>query len=353
MRVENDALSNAVWATLLGGQKDMTRLTHMLGTGLSIAIIWGFGGCDKRSGHEVPDVSSKPLKLAFVTNNPSEFWKIAAAGVHRYEKESRVQVDIKMPPNGTTEEQNQILETLAGQSYDAIAVSSIAASDQVPVLDKVAMTTKLITFDSDAPQSARLLYIGTDNYQAGEVLGGEIVKLLPNGGNIAIFVGTFSAENAQQRLRGIEAVTAGHAIKIVDRREDNTDRAKARSNVEDIINAHRDLDLVVGLWAYNGPAIAAAIQALGKTGKVKAAVFDEEEETLDAVAKGVIAVTVVQKPFQFGYLSSQWMSELARDPKRAMARIPADRAINTGVEVIDERNVAAFRESLSEMKKQP
>ena len=70
------------------------------------------------------DQSAKIVKLAFVTNNTSEFWKIAANGVHKYEREGKVQVDIKMP-NGKTEEQNQILENLVSQGYDAIAVSVI------------------------------------------------------------------------------------------------------------------------------------------------------------------------------------------------------------------------------------
>src|SRR5690349_10315659 len=70
------------------------------------------------------------VKLAFVTNNASEFWKIAAAGVRKYEAEGRVQVDVKMPPNGTPEEQNQIIENLASQGYHAIAVSAVAPIDQ-------------------------------------------------------------------------------------------------------------------------------------------------------------------------------------------------------------------------------
>jgi ribose transport system substrate-binding protein len=293
----------------------------------------------------------KAVKLAFVTNNASEFWKIAAAGLHRYEQEGKVQVDLKMPSNGTTEEQNQILENLASQGYDAIAVSAIAPTDQVPVLNQVATKSKLITFDSDAPQSRRLLYIGTNNYEAGKALGAEIVKLLPKGGKMAVFVGTLSADNAAQRLKGIEDAIAGKKIEIVDKREDNTDRAKARSNVEDIINAHRDLALVAGLWSYNGPAIAAAIEALGKKGKVQAAVFDEEEGTLSAIANGTIAVTVVQKPFQFGYLASKWMHELATRPEAAMAQLPPGKILDTGVEVINKDNVAEFQRRLAEMKK--
>jgi ribose transport system substrate-binding protein len=303
-------------------------------------------GCEK--GGE----SKKVVKLAFVSNTVSDLWKIAAAGIHKYEKEGHVQVDMKMPPNGRPEEQNQILENLVSQGYDAVTVSVDAPNDQVPVLNKVADKAKLITTDSDAPKSNRVLYIGTNNYVAGKVLGAEINKLLPNGGKMAVFVGTFSADNASQRLQGIVDTIAGHKIEIVDKREDNTDRAKARSNVEDIINAHPDLSLVVGLWSYNGSAIAAAIDALGKRGKVLAAVFDEEDGTLNGIANGTIQATVVQKPFEFGYLSSKWMHELVTQGEAARAKLPANKIIDTGVDVIDKANVAEFRAKLEAMKKE-
>ncbi|HEX9295054.1 MAG TPA: sugar-binding protein [Polyangiaceae bacterium] len=315
---------------------------------VSTAISLGtFSGCDRGGGGS----ASKIVKMAFVTNNPSDFWKIASAGVHKYEKEGKVQVDIKMPPNGTVSEQNQILENLSSQGYDAIALSVDAPNDQVSLLNKLGQKTKLITFDSDAPKSNRLLYIGTNNFEAGKVLGNEIVKLLPAGGKAAVFVGTFSADNAAERLKGVQTAIAGHKIEIVDKREDNTDRAKARSNVEDIVNANPDLKLVIGLWSYNGPAIAAAIDALGKKGKILAAVFDEEDGTLNAIANETIQVTVVQKPFQFGYLSAKWMHDLATKGEGAKAALPPDKIIDTGVEVINKSNVADFKQKLAELKK--
>ena len=295
--------------------------------------------------------ASKTVKLAFVTNNTSAFWNIAAAGVHKYEQEAKVQVDIKLPPNGTLDEQNQILQNLSSQGYDAIAVSSIAPSDQTAQLDDIAGRTHLLTFDSDAAKSKRLLYIGTNNYAAGKVLGGEIVKLLPKGGKIAVFVGTFAADNAAQREKGIEDAIAGHGIEIVDKREDNTDRARARSNVEDIVNARRDLSMVVGLYNYNGSAIAAALEGLGKKGSVLAAVFDEDEGTLDGIAQGSIQVTVVQKPFMFGYLASKWMHDLATKGDAAKAALPPERIIDTGVEVINRDNLKEFRDRLAQMRK--
>src|SRR6185437_7703496 len=102
--------------------------------------------------------------------------------------------------------------------------------------------------------------------EAGKALGEQIIKLLPSGGKMAVFVGTLSADNAKQRLDGIKAVIAGHNIDIVAQKEDQTDRNKARTNVEDVINGYSDINLLCGLWSYNGPAIASAIDASGKKG---------------------------------------------------------------------------------------
>jgi ribose transport system substrate-binding protein len=310
---------------------------------LAIALA---GGC-QRSGDE----SAKIVKLAFVTNNTSEFWKIAANGVHKYEREGNVQVDIKMPPNGKTEEQNQILENLVSQGYDAIAVSVIAPRDQLSTLNGAAQKTRLVTFDSDASESKRLLYVGTINYEAGKKLGERIVQLLPKGGKMAVFVGFFSADNAAQRLKGISDAIAGHGIEIVEKREDQTDRAKARSNVEDILNARPDVNLLCGLWSYNGPAIAAALEGTGKRGAVLAAVFDEEDGTLKGIRDGTIAGTVVQHPFEMGYRSARWMHRLATDFDKTRAEIPVDGIDNTGVEVIDQVTLGDFEKRLAEWKR--
>ena len=308
----------------------------------ALALVGGCGG----SGGD-----AKTVKLAFVTNNTAEFWKIAANGVHKYEAEGKVQVDIKMPPNGKTEEQNEILENLASQGYDAIAVSVIAPKDQTAVLNRTAQKARLITFDSDAADSKRLIYVGTINYEAGKTLGQRIVQLLPNGGKMAVFVGFFSADNAAQRLKGISDAVAGHNIEIVEKREDQTDRAKARGNVEDILNARTDVSLVCGLWSYNGPAIAAALEGTGKRSKVVAAVFDEEDGTLKGIRDGTIAGTVVQHPFEMGYRAARWMHRLATDFDKVRAEIPADGIENTGVEIVDKDTLADFEKRLAEWKK--
>ena len=74
----------------------------------------------------------------------------------------------------------------------------------------------LFTTDSDAPQSNRVAYIGTDNTAAGRQAGEQIKKALPNGGKVVMFVGTMDADNARERVQGINEVLNGTNITITD-----------------------------------------------------------------------------------------------------------------------------------------
>jgi ribose transport system substrate-binding protein len=306
------------------------------------------GGADDRkaSVHQVP--AGETPKLAFITNNPSEFWKIAAKGLEKFEKETGVKVDLKQPPNGKVEEQKKILEDLISQGYHGIAISPIAPKDQVRDLDKAAEKLNVVCQDSDAPDSKRLAYIGTNNFEAGKALGEQLKKILPDGGKLAVFVGTFSADNATQRFKGIEAALKGSKIEIVAKKEDNKDMNKARTNVEDVINAFPDVSVLAGLWSYNTPSIAAAVNASPRKGKVLIAGFDEEDATLEGIEKGEIAFTVVQKPFEFGYQSAKLLHALCT---KGASALPANPFVDTGIDVIDSKNVKGFKEKLAELKK--
>lgn len=259
-------------------------MSKLLFTTMALSLIAFAGGCHDTGARPAPSATpekpatspvattkpvppAKPLKLAFVTNNPSEFWKLAISGVRRSESETKTSVTVRMPPSGRVAEQNQILENLVEEGYDAIAVSVISAQEQTELLNKLSARTRLITFDADAPDSNRLVYIGTDNEMAGKTLGNEIVKLLPGGGQMGVFVGSISAPNASQRLAGIRQAIKGKNIDIVVQLEDRTDRAKARANVEDVLSRHPDVKLLCGIWSYNGPAIAAALEGSGKNEK--------------------------------------------------------------------------------------
>lgn len=290
------------------------------------------------------------IRVAFVTNNPSDFWVIARAGTEKAVEELGCKVDFRMPQSGTAEEQHRIVEDLLARGVSGIAISPKDPENQIELLNKAAAKVNLVTQDSDAPASDRLCYIGTNNYEAGRVAGDLIKQVLPEGGKIMLFVGTLDAQNAQDRKKGIEDVIEGAPITIVDTRTDETDRMKAILNVQDALTTYPDLACLVGLWSYNGPAILNAVRDSGKLNKIAIVCFDEEHETLQGVKDGHIAGTVVQQPYLFGYQSVHLLVQLAQGDR---SMIPQTKQIFIPVKVVTRENVDEFWAELKKLTGKP
>ena len=74
---------------------------------------------------------------------------------------------------------------------------------------------------------------------------------------------------------------------------------------------------MVGLYAYNPPAILEVAKAKSMVGKIKIVGFDEDWDTLKAIAAGEIEATVVQDPFLYGYKSVESLAAKARATTRS------------------------------------
>ena len=292
---------------------------------------------------------NKPgLKLAFVTNNASDYWTIARRGVEKADAElDDVTVEFKMPGQGTAAEQKGIIDDLISNGVRGIAISPVDPANQTQLINDTAKKALVITQDSDAPNSDRTLYIGTDNVAAGRQAGELIKEALPNGGKIILFVGKTDASNAAERTQGIKEALKGTTIEIVDTRTDEADPARAKSNAADMLVKYPDISALVGLWSYNGPAILSAVKDGGKVGKVKIIAFDEQKETLDGVRDGSIVGTVVQQPFEFGYQSVKLMEQILKGDKSA---IPPNKQIIVATLTIKKDGVDEFEKKLNELR---
>ncbi|MGA1045843.1 MAG: substrate-binding domain-containing protein, partial [Phycisphaerales bacterium] len=150
----------------------------------------------KKSIESMKASPKDPPKIAFVSNGVAFFWVLAKAGAEAAAKDTGAVVSVHMPPNGIGD-QKRMLEDLVTRGIDGIAVSPIDPANQSDTLNAVARRALLITPDSDAPESARLCYIGVDNYEAGRLCGRLLKETLPDGGEVAIFVGRLEQDNAR------------------------------------------------------------------------------------------------------------------------------------------------------------
>lgn len=324
---------------------------------LALALI----GCSNSSGSGEPSPTAandgktnsaqpggKHLKLAFVTNNSSDYWTIASKGVDKAKAElPNVEVDFKMPTEGTAAAQQAIVDDLLTTKVDGIAISPVDPANQKDMLDTAASKTMVFTQDSDAPESNRACYVGSDNTAAGKMAGEELKKALPNGGKVMIFVGKADAQNAKDRINGLKEAIQGTNIQVVDVRTDDADHARAKTNVDDVLVKEPDIAGLVGIWSYNGPAILSAVKDAGKAGKVKIVCFDEEDDTLAGVKDGSIDATIVQQPFEFGYQAIIMLNKALNGDKSA---IPANKLMIIPTKVVNKDNVEEFKTNLDKLR---
>ena len=326
------------------------------------ALLLGWG-CKKPT-----DSKNNTVTVAYVTNGVDPFWDLCAAGVRIAEKEFDIKCEVHMPTKGLVD-QKRIMETLLAKGIDAMAISPIDAENQTAFLNDAAKQTQFITHDADAPDSDRILYIGTNNYKAGRALGKLVKAALPEGGEVMIFVGRLEQLNARQRRQGVidellnrpeqELSTAkfdpvdaknlkaeGSKYTILDTRTDNFDKAKAKSNAEDTITKYANVACMVGLFAYNPPACLDAIREANRTGKIKVCGFDEPDAMLQAIKDGTAQGTISQQPWEYGYESVKAMKRILDGDT---AFIPENKFMEVPFLVVTKENVDEFWATKKEM----
>jgi ribose transport system substrate-binding protein len=304
------------------------------------------GGCQSREGGT--SGGPKTLKVAFVTNNSADFWTIARRGVEKADQElADVDVEFRLTADGTAAEQQRVVDDLLTKGVDAIAISPVDPQNQTAMIDAAAKRALVFTQDSDAPDSARACYIGTDNLAAGRQAGQLIREAIPEGGPVMLFVGRLDARNAQERVQGIREALTGSNIRIIDVRTDDADDVRAKANAADTLVRYPDIKGMVGLWSYNGPAILNAVREAGKTARVKVIAFDEADETLAGIKAGDIHATVVQQPYEFGYQAITKMVQAVRGDR---SFIPANKQIIVPTLVVNRANVDEFTQRINTLR---
>src|SRR3984885_10837939 len=217
---------------------------------------YAFGGVLSVALSLTPALAQGKKELALVTNAAADFWTIAKRGVEKAQKEHPdYSMQVIVTGQATAAEQRRELDDLLARGVAGVSISAIDPKNSTEEFNKVAGKAALFTTDSDAPQSNRVVYIGTDNVAAGRQAGEEIKKALPNGGKIMMFVGTMDADNARERVQGIKEAITGTKVELVDVFTDQVDSAKAKANMENVLVKYPDIALLSGLWSYATPLI--------------------------------------------------------------------------------------------------
>jgi len=296
-------------------QQSLLRQPFLVLWLLSAAISLSATGCGSAGNKAEPTANAGPQRFVFITNGDDPFWDACNAGLQEGAKrsglaEQGLQV-VMEKNNGTAQGQIEKLRQLGSQSDIAgVAISVIQAENVAIVEEMKRLTAKgvaVITVDGDVNRElfpdGRPYYIGTDNIVGGQLLGTAGKQLLSSRGikegGYVQFAGFTDNDNARARMNGFKEAV-GEAYTELDRMADSMDLSKARDNVRAALVNHPDLKALVGIWAYNAPAIAEVVEERGVRDQITIVTFDAQAAALDHMAEGRIDCMVVQNPFDMG-----------------------------------------------------
>lgn len=294
----------------------------------------------------LPAAAQQKYRFAVVPkamNNP--FFDLARDGCQKRAKElGNVECIYKGPVEHEPATQAQIIQDFITQKVDglAISVSDVPAATRV-IKAAVDAGIPVITFDADAPGSARTAYVGTNNKEFGVALGEMLKTMRPEGGKFAMISGGPAAKNLAERVDGVREALKGSKWSEVSGSPTfcNDDVTLAVQQMQDLKTANADLAAIVpvGGWPMFAPegfkSFATRYKKDLADGKFSLVVADTLKVQLELLKEGFANGLVGQRPFEMGEKSMDTLIAIKKGEK-----VPD--IIYTGLDKVTKDNVGSM-----------
>jgi len=194
----------------------------------------------------------------------------------------------------------------------------LAATDYIRLVDSVKRANSLgipvITIDSGIDSDLPVSLIATDNVDAGKKAGKEMKRLivLNTKKSIAIVSHIKETSSAIDRETGVREALVGEDI--IGTWFCDVEQEKAYQITLELL-ADDDIGGIVALNEVAALGVARAIDEKKASDRVFVVGFDNAVRELSYLEEGVIKATVVQRPYNMGYLSIKTAVEYLKGHK--------------------------------------
>jgi ribose transport system substrate-binding protein len=260
------------------------------------------------------DVEATTYRVALISPElRNSYWNSVYEGAQTTAQEHDVTIHYWGSYRSNVEHILKNMEIAIASKVDGIIVMGI---DDPGFLTLVNKATKkgipVITISVDAPDTLRKAYVGSDHYHAGIVIGHQLAEAVNGQGKVGLIIGNESAGYLKQRLDGfIKGISRYPEVELVDVSPEDISSNQASLKTQEILNQHPNAKAFVGLSADDGAEIVKAIQKRSKVEDYYIYTFDDTQETLSLLKKGLIDGTLTHSPKQMGERSVslivQWL----------------------------------------------
>jgi ribose transport system substrate-binding protein len=328
-----------------------TLVFRLLLLGLCAAVAGCCAGSRAPQGGAAGQAGLPPGEQLYIEVSAAggtEYWSDHKLGLKRAGEALGVRTEYLGPATYDLEAMATALEQAIAKKPQGLLVAGFEPI-LVPVINKaVEAGIPVVTVDADLPESKRIAFVGTGNYQAGLVSGKLAATALGGKGKIVV-TSMPGAHNLQERVRGVrDALASSPGIEIVQVLDTQGDTIAITQRCVAVLQKHPDLAAFVAVEAIGGVGAATAVREADRVGKVKIIAMDRSNDVLQGIRDGIIDATLVQQTAlmpQYGLqilynLNNHPMPIASDNQKAGVSGAPT--VVDTGVLVVDKHNCEWF-----------
>ena len=282
------------------------------------------------------------------TNIKVPYGKSALAGFQAAAAQYGVTVDMRGPDTFDPQAEVTEFKSIVSTKPAGILVSVGNAAMLGPEIDNaLAAGIPVITMDSDAPDSKRLYFIGTNNLQAGRLGGQRVASKLNGKGNVVFFTNV-GQPNLDERLKGYkDAFSTFPGINVAQVVDIKGDSGTAMDNAQALLakTGADKIDAMICLESSSGKDVGEAFKRAKAESRLLVA-MDTSDATLELIKDGTIDSTIAQKPYTMAFFGLKVLDEIHHYPVTPLAQdfkldpsSPFPAFVDTGTALIDKTNV--------------
>lgn len=284
---------------------------------------------------DVQDHTKKQNVSLIVKMKHGDYWRTVKMGAEVAAKEFDVNLNFYAADyeEDVLAQINFVSQSIKEET-DALILSASDYKALSGITDKAAnLNIPVITIDSEVMSSGVKSFIGTDNYEAGKQAAQQLIKLTGEQSKIAMMGSVIGARNLEQREKGFLDEIAKHPqVVLVAKEYCFSNQNLASDLTKKIVQNNEQLDGIFALTGLAANGVANTIEVLDLSGKVKVVAFDNTPEVMEHVQEGGVQATIVQNPYNMGYLGVKYAVE-------ALQGEDVPRRIDTHTQVITQENM--------------
>lgn len=241
------------------------------------------------------------LLISSVYQNP--YWQIIKRGADDAAHNRGCFIEYNGPQTLDTNASLKIFDMGIATSVDGIITSAQEEKQYIPMIKK-AMNKGIpvVTIDTDAKKSSRIAYVGTNNIEAGNYAGQQLLEITFSKAKIGIVMAGMNTTSQVERVEGFKNYISDYpGMKIIAAESSNSDVIEAELVAKKMMNEHPEIDCLYCTSSVDGIGAARAVIDSNRKGKIKIVCFDDLPETLEFIKEGIIQASVVQKPYEMGF----------------------------------------------------